>query len=244
VAVNLPRRARRAGAGREDLLLEAAAQTVEACVDGLERLAAFQQASSRARGESLRERVGYAVTPVGLREALRILGDGEERVEQGSRLLGLLSEAVRRYSRSRGMSVVRRMAALDRLEARPGRHQQPRLFAELPAPENARDEVYTSGFHTSSISGLEAPGVLEARLFATVPSGALFPLPASFRAELRTRPLSERAGSSDPSAAESTALDAWRRFDALRPPREARLAPRGAAAPDPGPLFRTPPPPA
>ena len=130
-----PALARRAGAWREDLLLEAVAQTIEASVDGLECLGAFQKGSSRAREEHLRERTAYTVTPVGLREALRILGDGEERVEQGARLLGLLSEAVRRFSQPRGLDVVlspffgararRRMAALDR-GAAPPRASQPR----------------------------------------------------------------------------------------------------------------------
>jgi len=250
VALHLPRLARRAGAWREDLLLESVAQTVEACIDGLERFQAFQAGCTRARGESLREQTSYAVTPVGLREALRILGDGEERVEQGARLLGLLSEAVRRYSQPRGLSVVlspffgararRRMAALDRAGSAPTTHQQPRLFADLPAPELPSENLYTSGYHTSSISALEAAGVLEARLFATVPSGALFPLPATFApARGSSLPGSVHVGT-DPAPNEFPGLDAWRRFDALRPPRESRgLGRRGVV--DPGPLFQTPP---
>ena len=260
VALNLPRLARRAGAWREDLLLEAAAQTIEACIDGLGRLADFQRDAARSRAESLRERVGFAVTPVGLRESLRILGDGEERIEQGARLLGLLSEAVRRYAEPRGIPVVlspffgararRRMASLDRLGAGSSSHRQPRLFSDLPSPEVAGEEHYSSGFQTSSLRGLEHPGVLDARLFSTVPSGALFPLPASFLAHLEGAvPAAGRALLNRPAGGECAALDAWRRFDALRAPRVPRRSSEGvhpggsgSANPiDPGPLFRTPP---
>ena len=232
VAIHLPRLARRAGPWREDLMFEAVAQTVEACIDGLERFHRFQDDTASARDERLRERSSYAITPVGLAEALRILGDGEERVEQGARLLGLLAEAVQRFADPRGLSVelspffgARARARMALLDRHVPRADQRRLFEDLPVPESPSGALYSSGFSIHSSSGVEPGGVLESRLLTTVPVGAVFPVPAPFRA----------TGASAPS----DGLAAWSRFHALRQPGEAP-SPRRRAARDAGPLFHSP----
>jgi hypothetical protein len=68
--------------------------------------------------------VSYAIVPVGLREALRLVADGELRPEQAARLHSFLGEAVQRFAKQRGLPVVLtpffgeraalRFAALDR----------------------------------------------------------------------------------------------------------------------------------
>ncbi len=86
------RLARRAGPSRETSDEELRALLVRA-LDALERLDAFQSELRGARSDLLREPSSFALVPVGLAEALRILGDGECRPEQGGRLLGFLADA-------------------------------------------------------------------------------------------------------------------------------------------------------
>jgi hypothetical protein len=82
-ALNLPRLAWRAGPWREDRLLEATAELVERTLAALTQLAAAQTTLRGQRLGELRARGMVALTPVGLREALQLLGDGEIRPEQG-----------------------------------------------------------------------------------------------------------------------------------------------------------------
>ncbi|MCP3919851.1 MAG: hypothetical protein GY711_30325 [bacterium] len=221
VGLHLPRLARRAGPWREDLLFEELARSVQSALDALERLDAFQREGRTARGEALRQRVGFAVTPVGLPEALRILGDGEVRVDQGARILGLLSDATRRFSQERSLSVVvspffgvrarERFAERDLSEARAA---QPRLFADLPVPEAPSAGRYKSGYDLPRIQAPETSasrqrGHALAALLATIPSGALFPASSSDGIEL---------------PAQRGALATWRAFAALRSEDLARGA--------------------
>lgn len=225
VAVNLPRLARGVGPWREDLLFEALAETVRLALDALETLDGLQRELRQSRGELLRERLSYAITPVGLAEALRILGDGEVRPGQGARLLGVLAEATRRFSEARDLEVVlsslfgararARFAARDGREPRPA---QPRLFADMPSPEAERALRYGAGYDL----GEHAPGAgaAQAELLSTVPSGALFPFCGLV---------------SEASRGDHPHLAAWRRFDALRQP--APGAGRAHAPSGAGPLF-------
>ena len=67
----------------------------------LANLSRFQTRVGDAGPVALKSRTQYSITPVGLLEALRILGDGELRADQGARILGLMAEAAARC-RSRG----------------------------------------------------------------------------------------------------------------------------------------------
>jgi len=153
VALNLPRLARQAGPWREDLMLEALATRVQNALDALESLATFQATHAAAQTTGLRQRTSFALTPVGLTQALRILGDGEVRPGVGARILGVLSEATRRFAEARGLCVVaspffgdQARERFARIDARAPRASQPRLFPELPAPEAERELVYSSGY--------------------------------------------------------------------------------------------------
>ena len=226
VALNLPRLARAAGPWREDLMLEGLLHLVESSLDALESIQRFQNATRAARGDSLRERTAFALTPVGLVDALRILGDGQARAEHGARLLGVCSDATRRLAAERGLNVVLSPFFGDRArfrfadaDADRRRASQPRLFDELPSPEDARGAPYHTGYaalEQSLSQGSDVP----ARTLSTVPSGALFPFLRS--AELK---------------GEHPGLDVWRRFDTLRRPAEDPTLVRAGAA-EGTPLFQ------
>lgn len=181
VALNLPRIARRAGPWREDLALELLQASVQAALAVCSSLAAARAAWD-AR-PSLRARPGFAIVPVGLREALRHLGDGELDPELGARLLGFLDEAARRFAADLGLSAVvspffgaraaRRLAHLDREQARRSDARQGELFE---GGELAPEAPYSVGFRLGPVAG-RAPGASEAELLATLPSGALHPAP-------------------------------------------------------------------
>ncbi len=207
VALNLARLAHRAGPWREDLVLEGLAHLVEEAVDALARLSEFQRSARPVRKGEARGRVAYALVPVGLREALRQLGDGELRAEQGSRLLGLISDAARRYAKERGISVHIsteygteagvRFALCDRALQRV---HQGLLFER---PKNGEDPAITHtrpygvGYDLGNLPGQE-PGRAQAQLLATVPAGAWLPLPL------------DRSGA---SPAKTPQLDAWELFE-------------------------------
>ncbi|HUR26670.1 MAG TPA: ATP cone domain-containing protein [Planctomycetota bacterium] len=181
VAINFPRLALRAGAWREDSLLEALARAVEDALAALERLRDFQSGTRASRPSELRGRVMYAIAPVGLREALQVLGDGEIRPEQGARLLGLLNDATRRLSAARGLSVVttpfftaRAAVRFAELDAGLPQHQQRLLFGDGSRVEPGR--AYSSGYKLSPAPGY-VPWAAEAQLLSTLPVGALHPLP-------------------------------------------------------------------
>ena len=209
VAINLPRLARKAGPWREDALFEGLADTVLAALDALQGLERFQRESCVV-SDGLRERRTFALTPVGLIEALRILSDGELRPELGARLLGLLSDATRRFAAERGLFVTlspffgerasRRFANLD---AAAQRAVQARLFEGLPVPEGESRARYASGFGLAG--ALASEGELEAHLFSTVRSGALFPWTSSHDGD---------------EPARLPSVSAWRRFDAERTPHD------------------------
>jgi hypothetical protein len=150
-ALNLVRLARRAGPWREDALMEELHALLVSAFDALERLDAFQSELRGAHVEILRERSSFALVPVGLAEASRILGDGECRPEQGGRLLGFLADAAARMAERRGLSLVHtpffggrarmRFAALDartrrsrsRVSSASCRRRKPSSYPPTPA---------------------------------------------------------------------------------------------------------------
>jgi len=225
VAINLPRLARQAGPWREELVHEALVARVHTALDALESLREFQRAHPAARAGDLRERTGYALVPVGLVEALRILADGELRPEQGARLLGVLADATRRLADERGLAAVvsplfgeRAAARMARLDASGPRATQPRLFADLPAPEAGEGAPYTPGY---AWAGATDPGEQRAALVATVRSGALVPF-------------SVPAAGGEPHPH----LAAWAAFDRVRFAHAGPRSGRGKrAGQDPSPLF-------
>ena len=230
VAINLPRLARQAGPWREDVLHEALVSRVESALDALVALRDFQRDQPAAQVTAVRERVSYALVPVGFVEALRILADGELRAAPGARLLGVLADATRRLARKRGLTAVVsplfggraavRMAALDAGVRRPS---QPRLFADLPAPETEADRPYSQGFAWPRLGG-ENPGEELAALLATVRSGALLPL------EVASRSGPSQQGGSHPH------LSVWRDFDQARSRSVGERSARIVSA-DTRPLF-------
>jgi len=203
VAIDLPRIALRAGPWREDRAFELLSGACARAVEALSQLAQFQLRTRGARPGDVRGRVAYAVSPVGLREALAILGDGEIRPDQGARMLGYLAEALARHGEARKMSIVltpffgerarSRFAALD---SELPQHAQRLLFGERERGESGAP--YSVGYRLSPVPGrpIWSP---EAELLATVGVGALHPLP-----EDRSR------------GGVVSLVDAWKRFDRLR----------------------------
>ncbi len=243
-AINLPRLARRAGPWREDLFFEELTRAVRGALDGLDALGNLQRDTSSHGSDGWRERVQHALVPIGLTETLRILGDGAPRMAQGARVLGVLSEATRRFSAERGSAVVvssllgegarRRMAELD---SQGPRTAQARLFDDLPAPESEITLRYGAGFPLGEAptggdvsEGARVRGEAWATLCATVASGALFPLAG---------PDAVAVPGSHPH------LETWRAFHAARERSRAGVvtpAPRDRtlSAPDDAALFGSP----
>jgi hypothetical protein len=211
VALNLPRAALRAGPWREDRMLEACADLARASIEALAELRDFQQRAGAARALPLRCRTAYAVAPVGLREALQSLGDGEIRPDQGARIVGLLGEALRRFGEPQHLSVAlspffgerarERFAAMD--ASLPQRAQ--RLLWGEPSDGAEPGAPYGAGYRLSPVPGRE-PWECEAELLSTVAAGALHPFP----------------GERSPAGALALAFT-WRRFRELRgaPGRES-----------------------
>ena len=194
VGINLPRLARRAGPWREDVFLEAAAEAVESAAEALVNISAFQAHARGLHGTAASDRISYGILPVGLVDALRILGDGIARADQGSRILGFLDEASQRMGAARGLDARLNVGlATDdaesaavwfaRCDARASGPGQPRLFSDLPRPEEDRPRAYRAsvGELTARDDSLRIRERAEAlgSLLCTVPSGALVPASGS-----------------------------------------------------------------
>jgi hypothetical protein len=207
VALNLPRLARRAGPYREELFQTGLAELVQAALEAARALRAAAPHSLR-QPLGLHARGSCALVPVGLREALLVLGDGTLDPEQGLRLLGVLGDAARRFSRDDllewvpcpffGAEAARRFAYLDARVAEDDGTRQAWLFAGAEG-EPPELRPYGQGFRVTGALSLSA-GRDEAAILRTVPAGAL-----SFAG------LDGRG-----SEAEYPHLDAWRRFELLR----------------------------
>ena len=196
VALNLPRAARRAGPWREDAFFEELAGMLERALTALSELERGAQ-RARSRREGARARVLHAVVPVGMSEALRVLGDGELRGEQEGRVLSFLSEALERFGESRGLALVltpyfgerasQRFAELDALlfQAR-----QPLLFGGDGA--SGGGEPYSVGFDLAR-SDIAAPALAArdavhlAAVMTSLRAGALHPPRAAASLELLER---------------------------------------------------------
>lgn len=217
VALNLPRLARRAGPWRENRMLEELAGLVKAALEGARSVNAFQtRARHGGNGGFARMRTSFALAPIGLAEALFILGDGRIDPDQGARLLGFLTEAAHRYGRPGDPEIVlsplfgersaARLAWLDAANMRGGQElgtiDQHALFEEALL-EGGHDPFprapYTRGFALGAASGWW-PGEAEARLVSPLATGALYPFPR----------LADELASSGGDA--SAALATWRRF--------------------------------
>jgi hypothetical protein len=250
VAINLPRLALRAGPWREERMLESLAQAVVESIDALERLQAFQAGTRGSRQGELRGRIMYALTPVGLREALQVLGDGEIRPEQGSRLLGLLHDAARRLGSARGMSVATSAFFGERAGMRFAELDGglPQLHQRLLFGESARTDLgrpYSSGWRLSPAPGF-VPWAAEAQLLATLPVGALHPLPEDrsrggllSMAEslirfyrLRREPQVHATPESDAAREQRASRERVSLFD-IEPSAPVELSPRTRVSPNP-----------
>ena len=211
--INLPRLARRAGAWREDAVFEALLELLEVALDGLAALRDFQREARDAAAP--RSRASFAVSPVGLREALAILGDGDLREDQAARLVGFLVEASERLAEPRGLSVAltprfgeRSAARFTRLDAAQLRVRQSWLFAEPDTGEAADARVYGCGFDVPAGAPLLAA-------LGAVSTCDLFPASA-------LRHLAS-ASSTDARDESARAIESWENLHRLRG------RPRGAA---------------
>jgi len=247
VALNLPRLARRAGPWREDSFLELMLDAVGNALDMLAAVADFRRNRRAAESGGLSGRLGFAVAPVGLGEALRWLGDGDVRPGQGARIVGVLDDAVRRHAAERslacaltpyfGRAAGARFALLD---AELFQASQGLLFSrhEAHGPEGSRRPVaYASGFLLSGLHqpasavAAQAPGEREGELVGTIVSGALHPPLAGLPSRA-----AQLCGEEHPS------LSAWRRFEERRT-RATETAPAsdlsGQLSNEPGLSFDT-----
>lgn len=185
VALNLPRLARRAGPWREDRLLEGLAELVTAAIEACASLFEFQRSVPSARGSAAdaRTRAQFALVPIGLREALRILGDGELRPEQGGRVLAFMAEAGQRMSadfpfevRLSAFGDPRAAQRFSDLDERARRASQQLLFADGAGVELESGAPYSEGYRLTPVPGF-TPWAAEAQMCSGLPSGALWPLP-------------------------------------------------------------------
>jgi len=266
-SVNLPRLARRAGPWREDAFLSEVHRALVSAARGLASLQQFQASRGRRAPEAPRERIGSALVPVGLGEALAIVGDGVARPEQGARLLGLFDDAARRLGIEEGIALCvspcfgqRAAVRFASMDAARGEGRQERLFDELPTPEHTGRRPYRLGFDlpagffepAASGSGESGAAALTS-LFSTLESGALVPFQVADpltlweaferrRAEARGRVLipASPAGVSTPSGPPSSATSSPGSSSSGSDPVSQ---PRAVSSPDrrpgPGPLFRS-----
>jgi hypothetical protein len=213
IALNLPRLARRAGAWREDLVQSGLAELVQAALEVAGVMDDFQSKSNLGRVAGLHVRNSWAITPVGLREALLILGEGEIDPDQGARLLGLIAEAATRFSAASkrpivpvapcpffGQRAARRFAWLDHRARHDADAEQRWLFAEAEWDAHNAPAPYTADLRLSPVRGI-ASGRHEAEALRTLSAGAL-----SFAGLPGLREMDE----------ELPYLGAWRRFEVLR----------------------------
>ena len=212
VALNLPRLARRAGPWREEAFLESLVDLVRCAVEIGAAQYAFQRELPGFLPPRLSARPAFALVPVGLREALRVLGDGELDPSRGATVLGVVAEAGRRFQAPGTPRVVvspffadqarARLAWLDRRDlARRGGQRW--LFADAELRReggSAPGGAYAEGYLLAPVRGLRA-GEAEAELLKTLVVGAL-PLARG------VLPLD----AIDPER-EHPHLDAWRRFE-------------------------------
>jgi hypothetical protein len=180
IALNLPRLARRAGPWREDAMLEELSAIVP---HALTALAALEELQRADRGVQ-RGRVTYALAPVGVREALRCLSDGELRPEPAVRLFAFLTEAAQRFGQARGLSVTitpsfgeaaaLRFAALD---AEIFSAHQPMLFDLGPSHGAPGRAAYSCGYDLTNAAGGESSSTLAATaaLLSTQRCGTIQP---------------------------------------------------------------------
>jgi len=187
IALNLPRLARRAGPWREGMVLSGLAELVGAAIELARSLARLQDELARAPA-GLHTRRAFALVPVGLREALAILGDGTLDPVVGARLCGMLSESARRFASADVPDIVgaapcavfaqepaRRFAWIDARRRKAGGRQGVLFEDEELARERPRP--YTAGIRVSPFlahSGSDhASGRAEAEVSKTLPAGSL-----------------------------------------------------------------------
>jgi hypothetical protein len=195
VALNLPRAARRAGPWREDAFFEELAGMLERA---LTALAELERGALRARSAGARARALHAVVPVGISEALRVLGDGELRGEQEGRLLAFLSEALERFGEPRGLALVltpffgeRASERFAELDAELFQARQPLLFGGAGS-SGGRGEPYSTGFDLAR-SDVAAPALAAreaahlAAVMTSLRAGAIHPPRAAASLELLER---------------------------------------------------------
>ncbi len=212
VALNLPRLALRAGPWREDRALELLSASVHSAVRVLDELSQFHQRAGGARHGALRARAHFVIAPVGLREMLAYLGDGELRPDQGARVLGLIADAARRYAAPLRLSIdldphfgERAAARFARLDAELPQHAQRLLFGDGVGAGVDPLAPYSEGWRLSPAPG-RAAWEAEAIALSTLGAGALQPLPL------------------DPARRASVAsAEAWARFDRLLAHRDDDL---------------------
>ncbi len=185
VALNLPRIARSTGPWREEAFLAELYGLAKCAVEAARSLARFQEQTAAARPIPLLPRAGFALVPVGLDEALTLLGEGSADPEQGARILGLLSEVAERGPGPGGPSFTvspffgdaarLRFAWLDEDERVRFRPRQPLLFG-MPGGdgEPSAASAYSIGFGLRHARPW-ASGEAEAECVRTLSSGALFP---------------------------------------------------------------------
>jgi hypothetical protein len=197
VALNLPRAARRAGAGREDAFFEELAGMLERALTALSELERGAQRSRGAAGGA-RARALHAVVPVGLSEALRVLGDGELRGEQEGRLLAFLCEALERFGEPRGLALSltpffgeRARERFSELDQALFQARQPLLFGGESATGGS-GEPYAAGFELARCD-VSAPALAArdaahlAAVMCSLRTGALHPPRAAASLELLER---------------------------------------------------------
>lgn len=183
VALNLPRAARRAGAWREDLLFAELQHLVEVALDAHATLAA-ERRNQRLEGARMRGRASCAVSLAGLREAVRLCGDGETRPEAAARMLAFLAEACERLGSARGMAAHLDLVPCDaaaarfaRLDAELWPLRQGRLFDEEAVAARGGCTAATELHARHEMQRLGGEAVLDAhaQLVAALREGALDP---------------------------------------------------------------------
>lgn len=231
VALDLVRIARGAGPWNEEAFLAGMVAQVQKGLETIKRLAAAQAefGPSLPGGRHI-----HGLVPVGLSNALRILGDGIVRPEQGARVLGVLRDYGQAEAERMGLHVdVSTLLSgpasevLARREAGRSRPSQEGLFQEQPLPESERVESYCRGLDLGGGMAAGDPqehGRALASLTLTLPSGALWPL-------------------ADPSVTHRASLSCLTTWQAFEAERQRLLKPHQSPRPQHSqarPLFDSP----